>query len=174
MFCVVFDSHWPPPEGCGPLCRFGPCWGRWPPRCHTVRQSSGPLRWPSDSPDLCAQIHSLILKAGLYWLSLPVTLSHFVYGGKTASRLLFNPTHYPPCFSIPPLCFPSSPCFLSYSHSLIPICCLIILPLPHTAPSPTPSLPSFTAHNPSHRGQVQITPRGRGFWVFRQRYYLTC
>lgn len=62
---------------------------------------------------------------------------------------------------------PSSPCFLSYSPSLIPICCLIILPLPL-------SLPSSAAHNPSHRGQVQITPRGRGFWVFRQRYYLTC
>lgn len=78
-------------------------------------------------------------------------------------------------FLHPPfLCFTSSPCFLFYLASLIPICCFIILPLSHTAPSPTSSFLSFTAHNPSHRGQVQITPQGRGFWAFRQRYYLTC
>lgn len=86
----------------------------------------------------CVHTYSVILKVGLYWLPLPVTLSHFVYGGKAAflffkslSSLFLHPSS---------LCFPSSPCFPSYSPSLIPICCLIILPLPHTALSLSPPL----------------------------------
>lgn len=47
---------------------------------------------------------------GLYWLPLPVTLSHFLCA-KAKHLFCFSafPSHYPPCSSIPPLCFPSSP-----------------------------------------------------------------
>lgn len=165
MFGVVSDSHWPAPAECGPLCRFGPCRGQRPPRCHTVCQSSGPRRWPSDSPHLCAHKHTLTLRAGVYWLPLP-SPHH------TVTFCVRRQNSFPSAFQtnslfslfLPPssLCFPSSPCFLSYSPSLIPICCLIILALPHTALSPAPSLPSF--HNPqsfSQRTSTDHPPRER-------------
>lgn len=99
---VMYECHWPPPAGCGPPCRFGPCRGRWPPRCHTVRRSSGPLRWPSDSPDLCAHRHSLYWQQGCIDCR-SLSLCHILC--TEAEQLfcwLFNPTHYLPCASIPP------------------------------------------------------------------------
>lgn len=102
-----------------------------------------------------------------YRLSLHFHFLHTeVKEAHSLSSLFLHPLL--PVFSFLP------PCFLSYLPLLIPICCLIMLPLPRTSQSPAPSFLSFTAHNPSHGGQVQITPRGRGFWVFRQRHYLTC
>lgn len=103
--------------------------------------------WP-----VCTQTQSL-LTAGLYWLPLPVTLSHFVYGGRTAFLLAFQSNSLSSLRLHPS----SSPCVLCYSSSLIPICCLIILPLPHTLTPPF--LPSYTAHNPSQRTSTDHPPR---------------
>lgn len=171
---IIQLCHWPPPAGCGSLCRSDPRRGRWPPHYHTVHQSSGPLRWPSDSRHLCVHRHALILKAELYRSLLYFHI--FCIRKQNSFPSAIQPNSLSSPFLLHPLLPALSflPRFLSYLPSLIPICCLIILPLPHTAQSPAPSFLSFTAHNPSHGGQIQITPRGRGFWVFRQRYYLTC
>lgn len=90
-----------------------------------------------------------------------------------------SPIHHSPrssvpallCFSFPPPpCFPISfglikPHLLSDYAASPHHCPPIHTPHPPQPPSPPPPpliLP-FTAHNPSHRGQVQISPRGRGF-----------
>lgn len=101
----------------------------------------------------------------------------------TVTFCVWRQNWLPVCFPIQLIILPVPPSLLSVFSFLPQFPILFALINPHLLPyypashpycSISHPLPSLIAHNPSHRGQVQITPRGRGFWVFRQRYYLTC
>lgn len=163
MVCDAFEGHWPPPAACGPLCRFGLRRGRWPPRCHTVCRSSGPRRWPSDSPDLCAHIQS-------YSESVAVLIS----GPARCQTVTFcvpRQNSFPVCFSIQLIILPAPPSLLSvFPPPPFPILFALINPylLPYYAASPpycsiSHPLPPFI-HSPqtfTQRTSTDHPPRER-------------
>lgn len=128
---AVSDLHWPPPAGCGPLCRCGPLRGRWPPRCHTVGRSSWPQRWPSGWRFLHTQRrqrsiptvrrHLLIISSILASFLLLFTISSFVSLFSPRTPTTPPPLWLPPqSFTRRTSTFPLRRRFLGVSSEVLP------------------------------------------------------
>lgn len=178
---MCFSVHWPLLAGCGSQCQPGPSRVQQPPRCHTARRSSAPQRSPSQSPHLFAHTELYFAEQHLHWLPPAPKHCHLCVCVRAIARwgrllnssfaLSLHPAPFPPH---PPISFSLIKPHLLTDYAASPHHCHPSPPSPNPPPPPPPLILPFTSHNLSHRGQVQISPWGGGFWVFRQRYYLTC